>query len=456
MSFMVPVTMFGWLPICLVLFSMLPPRRAVLTSALAGWLFLPNARYAFGGLPDYDKSTAVGLGLLLGLLLFAKRDLRRFRASWIDIPMLVWCLVPLASSISNDLGVYDGLSAVFATTFTWGIPYLAGRVCFSDARGAKELALGILVGGLIYVPLCLYEVRMSPQLHHMVYGFHQHVFAQTKRFGGYRPTVFLQHGLAVGMWMTAATAVALWLWLGGRVRQWQGIAMSWIALALAVTTFLCKSLGSLMILAMAIGAMALARAIRTTWPLILLTLLVPGYLVARIAFRYQAESIVEFASSIDEARGDSLRGRIRADFIMVEHALDRPWFGWGGWNRFRNQRVLPDSLWAIVLGQRGMVGMISMIAAMLIPPLLLLKRVRFGGQEERESASATALAIVVVVFMIDSLTNAMPNPVFFMAAGSLAGLVSASRKPSRASDLAYARVLPAEPGRIGCEPWRST
>ena len=59
-----------------------------------------------------------------------------------------------------------------------------------------------VLGGLIYVPLCLFEVRMSPQLHNMVYGFAQHSFGQTVRGGGWRPMVFMQHGLAVGLFMS--------------------------------------------------------------------------------------------------------------------------------------------------------------------------------------------------------------------------------------------------------------
>ena len=67
----------------------------------------------------------------------------------------------------------------------------------NDPASQRTLLISIFIGGLLYVPLCLFEIRMSPQLHKLVYGFHQHIFAQTFRFEGWRPTVFLQHGLAV-------------------------------------------------------------------------------------------------------------------------------------------------------------------------------------------------------------------------------------------------------------------
>ena len=100
-------------------------------------------------------------------------------------------------------------------TVTWGIPYFLGRIYFNDLQGLRELSVAIFIGGLIYVPFCLYEIRFSPQLHRLLYGYHQHDFSQTFRFGGYRPMVFMQHGLMVGMWMGMATLAGIWLaWTG--------------------------------------------------------------------------------------------------------------------------------------------------------------------------------------------------------------------------------------------------
>ena len=58
MGFLVPLTLFGWIPFVLALFALLPPRRAVVTAFLAAWLFLPMAGYGVKGLPDYTKMSA--------------------------------------------------------------------------------------------------------------------------------------------------------------------------------------------------------------------------------------------------------------------------------------------------------------------------------------------------------------------------------------------------------------
>ncbi len=41
--------------------------------------------------------------------------------------MAVWCACPIASSLTNGLGLYDGLSASFGRFVMWGLPYLLGR-----------------------------------------------------------------------------------------------------------------------------------------------------------------------------------------------------------------------------------------------------------------------------------------------------------------------------------------
>src|SRR5260370_24213231 len=88
------------------------------------------------------------------------------------LPILVWCCVStFVSAITNGLGFYDALSAVIANMLIWGVPYLLGRMYFGSVEGLRELAIGLMIGALAYVPFCLYEVRMSPQLHAKIYGF---------------------------------------------------------------------------------------------------------------------------------------------------------------------------------------------------------------------------------------------------------------------------------------------
>ena len=120
----------------------------------------------------------------MGAVLFDGVRVFAFRPKWYDVPTIIVCITPFFSSITNGLGVYDGLSQVFGACTTWGVPYLLARVYYSDVAGSRDLAFVILIGCLVYVPLCLIEVRLSPQLNLWLYGYHQHSFAQSKqRFG---------------------------------------------------------------------------------------------------------------------------------------------------------------------------------------------------------------------------------------------------------------------------------
>lgn len=56
----------------------------------------------------------------------------------------------------------------------------------------------LVIAGLIYTVPMLYEIRMSPQLHTIFYGYFPHSFGQQARGGGFRPVVFMGHGLLVG------------------------------------------------------------------------------------------------------------------------------------------------------------------------------------------------------------------------------------------------------------------
>ena len=120
--------------------AVLPPRRAVLAGFLFAWLFLPVAEYQFKFLPELNKMTVTSISVLLGAALFDGTRMLNFRPRWFDVPIGVLCLAPVASSLANGLGVYDGLSECLRQVLRWGVPYVIGRLYFSDLRGLAALA----------------------------------------------------------------------------------------------------------------------------------------------------------------------------------------------------------------------------------------------------------------------------------------------------------------------------
>lgn len=428
MTVLVNIALFGFIPFALAVFMLLPGRRAVIVSLITGWLFLPIAQFSVPGLPDFNKVSVISVAVVVASLLLDSKMLLSWRPRWYDVPMLVWCFSPMLSSIVNGLGPYDGLARVFSQMVMWGIPYWIGRVYFADIEGLRELAIGIVVGGLVYVPLCLFEIRMSPVLHSSLYGFHQHQFAQSKRFGGFRPVVFMQHGLAVGMWMTAATLICFWMYFTNDVKRLLKAPMLWLFLVLFGTAVMVKSTGALGLLIVSMGCLFVTRLLKTRVVFVLMMMVPVGYIATRGTGMWDGMEMVEFANAtVGADRAQSIDFRLHYEDILAERAMEQPILGWGGWGRNRPEGqadAVTDGLWIIALGQFGLVGLAGLYGSQLVGPLMLVVKAR--GQAWRASimAAPMALAILLTISCIDYLLNAMINPLFTVASGALPPVMS--------------------------------
>ncbi len=163
----------------------------------------------------YNKMTATSIGVMIAIKMFDEERLASYKIHPIDIPMCLWCISGFFSSVlnasgGNVLGPKDGLQECWNTFMIWGAPYLVGRLYFADPDSLKFLCRVFFIAGLMYIPLILYELKMSPQLHRIVWGYMQHDFSQTIRGGGYRPMVFMEHGIMLGMWVCIASMIGVW------------------------------------------------------------------------------------------------------------------------------------------------------------------------------------------------------------------------------------------------------
>lgn len=434
MSPTVPIALFGILPVGLAFCGALSARAGILATLLAGWLFLPVARVSVVGIPDYDKLVATNLAILLGCLVFHGKQLFSFRFSWIDLPMVLWCFAPSFSSLTNDLGAYDAVSVGMRQFLVWAIPYGIGRTFFNTPAALRDVATALVVGGLIYLPLCLAEVRLSPQLNNWVYGFHQNQFWRNIRFGGFRPVVFMQSGLMVGTWMATATLVAFWSWVTGSKRL-MGIPWPAVVVALLTVTFLCKALYAILLLIAAIGLLTILRFGRTKLPLVALLCCAPAYMALRSTELVPAESVAEPAAPLFGAdRAQSLEARLLQEDALLEHVSTRPTFGWGGWRR--SWPIDPetgeyelrglDGMWTIIMGENGMYGLFTVFAMLLAPVALVLYRFDVTQLNENKYGATAALSVSLLLFSCDCLLNGMLNPFYLVLAGALTSLPAPS------------------------------
>jgi hypothetical protein len=423
--------MFGWIPVVLYLFAVLPARRAVLAAFVVGWLFLPWATYKIPQLPAYDKISATCLVVFCAMLIFDMQHIAAFKPKWFDLPVTVVFLCPIVTSLTNGLGLYDGLSAAERDFITWGLPYFIGRVYFSDAQGLRELIIACFLGGLVYVPLCLWESRMYPTLHSQLYGFFPSgAGGPAARAGGWRPLVFMPHGLMLGMWMTAASLCGFWLHQTKSLHSVVKIPVAVLVPVLGVTAVLCRSSGAIVLLFLGLLVLLATRYLRTHAPTILLVSVCVVFVVLRASGLSDGSQILRFSYKLlPEDRYASVATRVRQDTQFAAKARQRPIFGWGLWGRHRwhdeetgRDYSQTDSLWAIEFGTHGTVGLAALLSTILLPVLLFTRRIPSQYLLNSVGSSGVAAALIVCLWMLDNTQNAMFNPIYMLMAGGLAGL----------------------------------
>jgi hypothetical protein len=438
----VPIAMYGWWLVVAGAVVGLRPGRAALFLGLFGWMFLPIASIKLEGLPNYDKPNIVALGLFVTILVAGRAAWRGLRWNWTDTAVLVLCLSPGASALSVGTGTYDAISAVAYRTLFWGCAYVAGRVMLGDRDGIRDICWAILIAGLVYAPFCLWEVRMSPQLHNTLYGYQQHTFAQTMRGGGFRPQVFMNHGLAVAIFMVSASIAGISIWRFGKVRSWFGIDLAWLVLALVVTTILTKSTGALMLLAIVLPIL-LMRARKLFLPYLAACVWTSVvYLTVRASGLWDASGLIEFArESFSEERAGSLVFRLEAENALIGRGLERPVFGWTPWqfklvteDDGRAKSVITDSRWIIAFLTNGMVGLASLTFAYVRPVLASIRRVARADAASAMFPFVLAVSLIVTVAWLDLLFNAFESPIVIMSIGALTTFSSKAMGSGRVMD----------------------
>jgi hypothetical protein len=465
------IALFGWPLVTLLLFARFPPRRALLISVIGGALFLPEIQMTQmeGGPPPdefllvilkFTKANTISFSALLGALLFDGGRLFAFRPRWFDVPIVVYCASAYFANSGIGESLYDSLMASRDQALVWGVPYFLGRVYFTDFDSIRELALGLVYGGVVYAPLALIECIISPKFHIWCYGFLPGAANEMFRGSGYRPVLFMSHGLAVAMWLAASAVVAAGLWGTGAVRRlvvWplkRPVSMGLVALGLAMTTVLSNSTGALGIGIAGVAAVLQLRLVKAPILLVILLAASPVYVGARCSGWTAEEFITWVKTEIDPSRASSFEFRVANENALLRKMAapspaGGPLFGYGDRGLARKVEKTKgfmletgeatyDSMWIICLGMYGYVGLISCWLAMLLPAVRFMIYHHPRTWLDPIVAPAAALTLVVICWMIDNISNAMTNPAFILIGGALMGVADA-RVPRRQAE-------PAEPG----------
>ena len=432
MTALISVALLGYPILALVFFSVLPPRRALALYMVIGWLFLPAVEIPVQGFVNFDRSVSTSIGALLATTLLDGARPFQLRPRLLDLPMALWCTAPLLSSLSNDLGFYDGASESLNTTLIWGVPWILGRTYFADPDGMRVLARTIFLGGLIYAPLCMWEVRMSPSLHYNVYGYavYRGVMAYAADLGnwGSRPSVFFNGPLSVGMFMTSAGLCGAAVCTIRKDRRLFGVKTARLVVFLVFVAVLCKNLGATTLLLSGIGMLRLMRKRKSALLLWLITLVPVAYVAVRSTGTWDGSEVTEAAGMIHPDRAISFSFRIMMENILVEKALQRPVFGWGGWGRSRvfndmgEDVVIADGMWVIALGETGLWGLTMLILTLLLPVVSIILRFDRRYWPLEWASPILAMTILLATWSVDNLVNGFPNSLVLLGAGAIAGI----------------------------------
>ena len=422
------LVLVAFAPAASILFRILSLQWAVSATAIGGFLFLPVMRIHLPGLPDYSKPLAISMALVLGLLVRGKALPRAVHFRWLDVLFVIWIFAQPISYLANGYPLYNALSSLFMNIMTWAVPYWVGRACFQSPGSVRVLLHSLVIGGLVYVPLALWEVRMSPQLHKLLYGSGQHSFGQMIRGGGFRPMVFTQHGLVVALWfaVTLAAAISLRRLSNGKA-NWTHKAW-WLVPGLILMLALCKSLGALGLGLIAAASLS-SRGLRIALPLLLLAS--SCYVMGRIFFDEATyQSVTHLLGYIPEERAQSFQFRMDMERLVLAKAREQPWFGWvtEGFRHLNTDDgsesvVTTDSLWIIVFGSSGFVGLFSLYSVLMAGATRSLRDASVSGLIE-----AQALSAIVAIQLLDTVSNGVVTPVAVLTTGAALGLLARRRR----------------------------
>jgi hypothetical protein len=118
------------------------------------------------------------------------------------------------------------------------------------------------------------------------------------------------------------------------------------------------------------------------------------------------DAILDLALSYSEARHQSLEFRIVNEEQLLARAMEKPWFGWGGYGRNLiidpiTGRILsvPDGKWIILLGTFGWMGYLAEFGLLTLP-LFLLAREAVLNPAAALSPWACAIALIYAANLV--------------------------------------------------------
>jgi hypothetical protein len=442
---MIFAALISWPFVVMGLFARYRVQLAIVISILAGYLLLPtNVGLDLPALPRFDKVFMAGaMVIMIALLSGAARKSPQgdVQSGW--LPQNKWIMALVILLFASDfitvmanrdpitiggrflpgLRPYDGFSSALNSVIMLS-PFLLARKFLSTPAAHLLVLKALAIAAACYALLALYEVRMSPQLNQTVYGYFPHEWIQHRRGNWWRPIVFLDHGLMVGIFFATSCLAAIAAFRADKgARFFLGLA-GWIFFAL----LMASTLGAFAIAILLAPAVLLLNARLQLLLAAVIAGIVLLYPTLRNAGYIPTERVLGYAQSISEERAGSLQLRLENEDIFLERAAERPLFGWGGWGRARMYNAqgrdvsVADGAWVITFVMGGWLRYLGIFGLLCIPPILLA-----FSKRHPPNLATSGLCLVLCANLIDLIPNSGLNSLLWLVAGALVGLLERQR-----------------------------
>jgi len=386
-----------WVPITIGLFLVLRPHRATAISFIAGLSLLPSLRsFNVPVLPDLDQSSIPTLTCFFMSMFMARN---RMISSGIgrgpEILIALMILGALATNLTNmdpvvyganvlaPMSVVDTVYDAAWMVILWGLPFYLGRALVRTATEAREVLVVLAIAGLLHVPFILVELVTGPLFHRLVYGSYPSMFtfAQSIKFGGFRPVVLMNHGLTLSVFMLYSTIA--WLTLAKAKRGVIGVPNTPVVGGLIVVLALCKSVAVYLYGLVALPILYLFKPKFQLAICAMIAVIVLGYPTLRATGVVPVEEMQGFAEEqVGGVAARSMMARLTTEDEILARVRNRIVFGWGGNARYQifdpvtgQPLSTLDGLWVIVIGEGGAVRFFLLFLLMLYPVFYAYRKI---------------------------------------------------------------------------------
>jgi hypothetical protein len=424
------------IPLMIGVFFVMPPLSACLLVVLSGEMFLPVVTsFKIPLMPALDKHNLTYICSFIGCLLRCPARVTKLpKEKWLVacafLALLGGALTGLTNTealtfgaaVAPGMGIKDGLFVGINEVVPGCLAFYLGYMLFRGPRDIERLLVGLGIAGIVYCPFAILEMRLSPQLMGWVYGIDLGQWNQGFRWGGYRPMVFMNHGLTLARFFMVTT-LALFV-LAKTRRHLLGLPVRLLAWFHAVILVLCRSTGAI-VLGLVGGTLILfAKPKRQLLVASILAISVFAYPWLRASNLFPVSDILGAAGTLDKDRSESLAFRFVNEDMLLARAREKILFGWGtyGRNFVSDASGSPistvDGFWIITLGESGLAGLVVSFGVMLWP--IVWARRHFRKYRNQVTLYPLAgLALILALVMVDLIPNGLWAHYPYLFAGIL-------------------------------------